>query len=429
MKAVISRAGAIFASLVLSVLVARVLGPEESGKFFLLMAVLGALNTVARYGTDNAALKILGGASSRVGRDLFHLAALVVLCSLAVVGCSLGVILILRPDTGGNMAVYFVTASAIVPQALVVLFGTIMRGRQMLAVGTMAELGSIATLSVLLLTPVALLGTSSVITAMGCVALASWLTLMWSAPVAYRALSTTDKNAGDFSFIGLQKFFSIWKAPLTNITSSSLLIFLLNWFPVFLLSAVGTLTDVSYFVVAMRLVGFITLIPAIQASYLTPAIGRDYHHGAIQHLNNMCIRAARQAFALSSLPTLILVFAAHPLVTYVYGGGFSPVAAPVVVMAVAALVVSYAGPVNALMFLCDLEGVSLILNVGVAAAWASIGLWITLTYGLMGAASFQGAASILVAVISACSLRHKRNIISFVRFSRVTSTPECGAEK
>ena len=388
------------------------------------MTILGVATTGARFGTDNAALKICGGGSLAVRRDLFHLVVTVILSSTIVAALSLGIALLLRSEQDNDFTVYLVTASAILPQALVVVLGAVMRGRQLLAVGTMAELGSISILTVLLLAPVAYLGQATLTSTIGCVAIASWVTLLWSAPVAFRVLAASDRGPRDFALVGMRSFYASWGFSLAQITGSSLLIFLVNWFPVLLLSAVGTLSEVSYFTVALRMVGFITLIPAIQTSYLAPQIGRLYQKGQLTELNEMSARAAILALAFSSMPALALILAAEPIVTMFYGGEFSASAVPVAIMAASALSVIFMGPVNAQMFLCGLEKTSLMLNAGLTAAWATLGFFLASEFGLIGAASFQAGASVLIALASVYFLNRWRKINPLARIPKFNLTPK-----
>jgi O-antigen/teichoic acid export membrane protein len=194
-----------------------------------------------------------------------------------------------------------------------------------------------------------------------------------------------------------------------------LIFYLLTWAPQFVLASTRGPIDVAYFTVAARLAAFISLVPAIQLSYLAPAIARLYHSRKVLFLNDLCNASAWQATLAAAVPTLLLIVASQPLITLLFGGSFVSAALPLSLLALAGFSSVALGQVNQLMLLCDLEGSALLLNVAWLAAWATIGVPVSATGGVVAASAFAFFSAVLYSVLAARLLVKNRGIYSFIR--------------
>jgi len=417
-QAILARGISILASFLLTIAVARLLGASASGTFFIVFTSLAVFATLARFGTDNLALKLAGAATSNPVNDSVRL--LEICASLGVLSVILAVGVYastrqLLPGIGFVTGV--VAVSAIVPQGLSVLAGSILRGHGQLALGTVAELGSIPTITVAILLGGALLLRPTISIGVLALAVGSWLSAVWAVPAAIRA----SRNAGrkqPFSqpSVPVLSFFRSHMRRLAPMMGTSLLFYVLTWAPVFVLAVTRGPRDVAFFTVAARLAAFITLVPAIQVSYLAPAFARLYHHEQLEALSELCNRSVWQAILAAAVPALALTAAAQTVVRLLYGAGFTAAAVPLVFLAFGALMGIVLGQVTQLMLLCELESSALLLNAGWLFAWITLGLWASSLGGVVAASAFAMGSSVIYAATAAGLLARRRRIYSFARW-------------
>ncbi|TFD28001.1 lipopolysaccharide biosynthesis protein [Cryobacterium cryoconiti] len=416
--AVLARAVSILASFLLTVAVARLLGVEAAGSYFLVFTSLAVVATFGRFGTDNLALKICGGDSKDIFAELGYGVALASLASLVGVGfVYLAMIVVDYRLPGFSPGLTLGLLSAVLAQAFAVIAGAVLRGRGHLAKGIVAELGSIPVLAMLLLLMLRSIGALDLTTALLSLAAASWLTALWAVPTALVSLAGEERSSNGPSIGGFCRYVRSRFRPLASMMGTSLLFLVLTWSPLYALSLMGSLASVSYFTTAARLANLVSLVPALQVAYLAPAFARLFHSGDLTSLNAMSARAVRQAGVLLLFPVSALTIGAVPVITLLYGAEFEPAAAPLAVLAVGSLVMALAGHVNPLMLLCNLESHALALNVLLVALWATGGLWTAGEFGAVGVAWFSATVNTSYAVVAAWLLQ-SRGIRSYLALSR-----------
>lgn len=418
-RAVAARGASILGSFILTILVARQLGVDGAGSFFVAYTSIAILATFGRFGTDNLALKICGGASATIRRDLGYSA----LIALAASALGIVAVFVVLLTTGYRLPGFdngwlFLVLLTALPQALMVIAGAVLRGRGRLVLGILAELGSIHFFSILLLVVFELTGGLTVTTALIALAGGSWLTALWSVPAAIASLDAHTAADGEHWWPGFGRFLRQRLRQLSSMMGTSLLFQVLTWAPLYALTITSTLANVSYFTAAARLTNIVSLVPSLQVVYLAPAFARLYHAGQVDELNAMAARAVRQVAVLLLLPVAVLALAGLPVVTLLYGAEFAPAAGPLAVLAVGALLVAIAGQVNQLMLLCDLETHALTLNVALVLAWVTGGIWVAGAFGALGVATFSVAVSIVYVIVAAALLRSRRGIRSYLRVGR-----------
>ena len=413
-----ARGISILASFLLTFVVARLLDVEEAGTFFLIFTSLAIAATFGRFGTDNLALKLVGGASTDVQRDMRRLVAIAVAASVfaVVVGVSVVVVLGLRLP-GIDNATIVVVATAVIPQALSVLAGALLRARGRLVVGTFAELGSLPALATVGMLAYAVGGEVTLGGSLYCLTAASWLTALWSAAAAAAAMrSATYPSAGDR--LGFGGFLRGYVGQLFPMMGTSLIFYVVTWVPIYLLTAVGDLEAVSFYTVAARLAGFVGLIPAIQVSYLAPTFARLYQSGEIASLNALAARSAGLALAVAALPAAALIAAPGFILHLLYGDPYQGASTALVLLTVGVIITVVAGQVNQLMLLCDLEQFALWLNVGLLVIWFVAGYYAADSWGLLGVVGVSVLVTVVYQGSALLRLRQKAAIRSYVRVPR-----------
>jgi len=413
-----ARGISILASFLLTFVVARLLDVEEAGTFFLIFTSLAIAATFGRFGTDNLALKIVGGASADVRRDVRRLVLVSVSASLFAVLVAVAVLLIVDLDLAGvDTATAIVAATAVVPQALSVLAGALLRARGRLVVGTFAELGSLPTFATLAVLAVAALGELTLQAALYSLVAASWLTAVWAVAAATASMRGIS-HVGAPDSQPLAGFLRKYLRQLAPMMGTSLIFYVVTWVPIFVLTAVGNLEAVSFYTVAARLAGFVGLIPAIQVSYLAPTFARLYQSGDLVGLNRLAGRSAVTALAIAALPAAALIVAAGPILHLLYGTPYEEAGAALAWLTVGVVLTVIAGQVNQLMLLCDLEQFALWLNVALLAFWALAGLFAAVTWGLLGVVGVSVVVTVVYQLSAVVRLRRRASIRSYARLIR-----------
>jgi O-antigen/teichoic acid export membrane protein len=413
-----ARVLSILASFLLTIAVARLLGAEAAGSFFLAFTTLAVIATFGRFGTDNLALKICGGQPSRVRVELGYSAVIAAAASLIGIGLAFAALTVIGYALPGlDMALMPLILSAALPQAFAVIAGSVLRGRGRLGLGITAELGSIPTITILLMLTYGALGALSLATALLSLVVASWITAVWAVIAVVSTLHQQDDRAGESAGTGFVAFTADRVGQLASMMGTSLLFYLLTWSPLYALSISSSLANVSYYTAAARFANLVALVPSIQVAYLSPAFARLFQRKEVNQLNALAQRAVRQAAAFLLVPVLVLALASSWIVHTLYGPSFGPAAIPLAILAIGVYLVALAGQVNQLMLLCDLESHALVQNVILIVLWSTVGLWVTGQFGAVGVAFFGAGTSILYAAAAAWLLTTKRGVRPHLRIN------------
>lgn len=405
-SALIARALSLLATFAMTLIIARVLGPASSGSFFLAFTTLALVATIGRFGTDNFVLKVSGHAGVDLHAATRRLLAILVVASVTASLLLAGTVLWLFPGLlGESVALTVVAAFSTVPFAMSVFAGAVLRGTGRVALGIIAELGSLPTMTAVALLVLDQLGAATFETSLIVFAGSAAATALWSLPIALRRSADHRARVPQATTPPV-----INPRSLISMMGTSVLFYLLTWAPAYVLGATATLESVAQYAVSVRLAAFVSLGATMQTSYLAPEFSLLYHRGALADLNELCRRSTNRVTALAALIALPLVVAPGPILSLFYGDDYAPAAVALATLAGAALVVTALGQVNQLMLLCDLEHHALALNIAMLSAWATIGVLSGLLWGLPGVALFAGSVSVAYAAVAAVLLRRARSI-------------------
>ena len=413
-----ARGISILATFLLATVVARVLGPDQAGVFFLIFTILALFATAGRFGADNLALRIIGGDSRSVRSDVRRLLLIVALASLiAAVLCALLLPIII--DRELDPILLFLVASGVLAQSLAVVAGAIMRGAGKLASGVLAELGLLPALTTLgiVLVWIAQQHAPSLDIALVVFVVASWVTAAWSLPLAVTEVRKTLKDETE-PVASLALFLRTHISRLLPMMATSLLAYAMVWAPVFVLSISSSMVEVSYYSVAMRVANIVALLPTIQISYLAPEFVRRFYAGDLTQLNMIAGRSAFQAIVLTGMPLVALIAFAPQIMGLLFGADFVSAAPLMVILCVGVFVAMAGGQVSQLMLLCGLERVSLVLTVLPLLLWATLGLWLSSLHGAAATAWLGAVFAVVFAFTGVIFLITRRGIHSYARFIR-----------
>ncbi len=165
---------------------------------------------------------------------------------------------------------------------------------------------------------------------------------------------------------------------------------------IFLLGSIMGPEDVGIYRIAHRLAFIIVLLTISINVALSPTIAGLYAKGEKKILQRIIVKRTRILFLLTLPFTLIFILWGSPIISFVFGPEFSPAAKPLSILIVAQMIVVAMGPVRDLLNLTGYEDMtakglvlSIILIIGLSLFF--IPLW-----GYMGAAI---ASSINMVVI------------------------------
>lgn len=147
--------------------------------------------------------------------------------------------------------------------------------------------------------------------------------------------------------------------------------------------------------VAARVAEFVPFFLAAANQVIAPRIASYYHAGERRLLQRLLTGSSQRVFLISLPATLTFIFAAHPLLYYLYGSKFAEAAVVLQILAAAQLLNVTAGSVGTVLNMAGFERLSSI-GVGISAA-VNVGLNAVLVpfYGVEGAAVATGISLVL----------------------------------
>lgn len=407
-----ARVFAIAASFAQTVVVARLLAPDESGRFFIVFTTIAIGATLGRFGVDTLALKLLGGAgdaraalpaawATAAAASVLSGVAVVVVAGLPVIGGDLGV--------PALVAVGFGTIGF----SLSVIAGSVLRGTGRMVAGIFAELASVPVIVIAFLLTLHLMSKPlDADAALVVTGFAMVVTAGWSVPLSVRAVRRTVESSSPSQ--GWAAFARTNGRSLALIMLTAMIAFAVVWAPSYALTAMGNFSGVTEFTIALRMASVLTLVPSVQIAVLAPQFSKMFYSRELGRLNALARHSTRTACALVVLPALVLLIWAEPIVALVFGADMTAAVGPLRLLAVAAMVSVAAGQVNQLMLLCGLESLALGLNVGIVIVWVAIGMWVATLAGVVGVAGLSAVLTMLYCVIAWVALRARRGISSGV---------------
>lgn len=413
-RTVAVRCYSIAATFALSVVVTRTLGVGDAGAFFLVFTVTTLLATLGRWGTDTLALKVVAAGQERAARVAWQLlGAAAVISTLVAAAAVAGLPVLLDTVTKVDVphAAVRLGAVAIVPAAASIVASAILRGRGRIASGTFAELGSTPTLTVAALLGLGAWVSSDLTRTFAVLLAASLVTATWAVVACAVALPRSTSGAADD--LPVATMLRTNAPALWSMCGTAVLFFALTWAPVLVLSTVAGSDQVAYYTVAARLAAFVTLIPAIQSSYLAPSFAALFHDRDLATLNALARRATVQAVALGGLVTLAIVVAPRTFLA-IFGQDFDAASAAVRVLTISALLVAAFGQVPVLMLNVGLEHRSVLLAFVVLMVGSGVMLALGGSSGAVGVAWANCVALVAFAAGGSAVLNSRLGIVSGV---------------
>lgn len=407
-RAVTARGLSVAASLFLTVVVARVLPPVEAGAFFVILAWVTGAATLGRMGTDNMVLKWVAAGRAPEGADPRDL---LLLCAGASVAVALPFLGIASWVLSGHVPASSIgiaaaaAAATVVPAALSVTASAALRGAGRIATGTIAELGSAQAIAAALILMTSVASRVSLLNVIVAFLAGHLVTALWSFVTATRVLPRRQAPARPFHAGRAHR------APLLSMMGTSLMFYLLTWSPVLILGAVSTTDQVAHYNAAARVAAFVSLIPVIQASYLTPQFARLFSQGNVEALTRLA-RATTTRGTLIGLAITVPIALLPGQALRLFGEDYGAAGTALRILALATLLVTAFGPVNGLMLTTGMEHRALALNGALLATTAGAMFLVAPGSGSTGVAIAGAVGSVAYAAAAALLVRERVGVVS-----------------
>lgn len=408
-------------SLLVSVLLARTLGPEQFGYYTFVLAAIGLcalpayaglsamlVREVARYDAqDDGAL---------AGSSKWSLIAALWMWSLRIVLWVGGV--------GALLAVGYFTLSAAAPTSmgvaeaasvqlsplLITLLGVcvvlmalarvgvaLLQGLRRVVVATLPETVIRPGLLLVLLVALLLVGRLDTINALLCFVAATFCAGLYTLFLLRGVRANCNASAPvDAPVLAAES--TRWRTALGPFTGIAAVGYLNTELFVPLVALFADSSEVAYFKIALSLALLVALPLTLVESVIKPQVTRLFEAGDGRRLQQLVSRAGWGALALS-LPALGLFgLFGEQIVERVFGVSFSGAIVPMIILAVGFAVVNLVGPSMQLLYATRYEKDALVISMLSLAGVVLLSIAMIPTYGAVGAAAAFAIAKVFRAV-------------------------------
>lgn len=407
-----ARIVALIATFGMNVVIAQTLSLAQAGTVVLLMTLVTTFATVARFGTDNLSLRLMASQPVLM-RTLTRpmVTVLLVAAVAATAGFLVAAAEVLSAE-GVTHAGWILAAGAasILPAALSVLAGSILRGAGSLGAGTMAELGLVPMFVSAGLLVATGLGGPDVLVALSVICGAFWVTAVWAGLAGWRVLPPLTGRV-----LSLRAFLKDRGRSLIHMGVTALATFFMVWIPVLALGYFGTSESVALYNASARLAAFVGLISAIQVTYLATEFAKLGAARDTGQITRVAQRATRLATAVAGAMAAVLLLLPGTVLR-LFGSDYVSAAPVLIILTLGGLAQVMAGPSIAVMLTCGFERTASRLTFLACAAGAAV----CPLLAPRGPVAVAGAAAVLIAmptVIGAVQLR-ARGVNTFISWGK-----------
>jgi O-antigen/teichoic acid export membrane protein len=369
----------------LNVAIARMLGPEGAGQYFLAMAVATICSVIARVGLDNTLLRFI--AEKNTNKDLkgvqeiylagMYLAMVISLLTTIFLFASsawLGEKIFKNKELIEPLRWMSLT---IIPFTLLNLHSESLKGLKRLKQAMLLQNIGVALVAVILLAPlVSYAAVNGAVMAylFGTVIVAIFAVYIWKKIIP--------KNQ---FFIKPFSVKILWKSCRHLFVTSLMIEAVRPWAPLFLLGIWTTTEDVGIFGAAMRLVSLTTFMMATLNNVLAPKLVELYTNNELDSFESTARYATIINVLFASPIFLLMIFGSHWVMS-VYGQNFSEGAAILSILTIGQVVNVLTGSLGLILIITGNE--KKMQNMTIYSTFALILLMIIMTpvWGGIGAA-------------------------------------------
>lgn len=394
-----------------NVLLARMLGAEGAGIYYLAFTTTTIATVAGRMGLDNALLRFtaahtaMGEWSAVKGLYQRGIRLALLASGLATAAVMIGAPFLARevfsePDLATPLRWM---SLAIVPTSLLSLHGELLKGLKRTKAAMLLQGAGVSVLGVLLLS---VMGARwGVLGAISAYVLAAATMLVVGIYMWHRAVPRIRIVQGEFS----QRLLLSTSFPLLIMASMDLV---MNFTDTVVLGIFGEAADVGVYGVAMRTAMLTSFVLIAVNSIAAPKFAALHRQGDLRTLEAVAQNCAKLTTVLAAPALLVFVFAPG-WVLQIFGEGFEAGATVLSILALGQFVNVAAGSVGYLLMMSGNE--RLMRNNITVAALLNLVLNLILvpTYGVIGAATATAVSLAIMNVSAAFLVYHKLGIVSF----------------
>jgi O-antigen/teichoic acid export membrane protein len=414
---ILKLAGALLA-FAFNVVLARLLGTDPTGIYFLAFAVLMVASIVGRLGLDNVVLRLTVAAAAtsdwravvagyRSAMRAAALAALGAALAVALAAPLLADVLFRKPMLEAPLRWM---SLAVVPFVLAVLHAEALKGLKRIAESQLVQAVLIPGLSLILLLVLGQRGVVGAVWAYVLACLAAWIagTVLWRRALRNCAGTAAVAEEGGPSSIPVCRLLDsglplLWVASLT---------YLLGFASTFFLGFFRTEAEVALFGAAARTAMLTSFLLLATNAILAPKFAELYERRDLARLGAMARHWARW-LALLALPVLALFLAIPGTVMSVFGAEFREAAPALSILAVGQFVNVAVGSVGYLLMMSAHER-DMRNNVTVAGVVSLVlNLVLIPRFGFVGASAATSGGLIVLNILGVVAVRRRLGIRMF----------------
>jgi len=403
-------------SLLVSVVLARALGPEQFGHYSLVIAFVGlcALPAYAGFAPllvrEVARFDATDAGSDRKGQS--HLIAALwrwaLRCTLIISGAgALGFVVLYTQATLRLAQPHLVVGLlcvAVVATALTRLNAALLQGSHRVVIATLPETVVRPATLVLLLGGLLLGDALDLTNALLCYGSAV-LCVCGYASFLLRDLKPQFKAQPIHSQVGPESVSEVssevlrWRAAVWPFTGIAAVGYLNTELFVPLLAWLADPLEVAYFKIALSLAVLIGMPLTLVESVIKPTVTRLYERSEGRRLQKLINRSGWGALALS-LPVLgCFILFGERLIVSIFGAAYVAVTQPMIILGVGFALVNLVGPSMQLLYATRFEKDALVISVLSLTGVVLLSLAVIPTYGALGAAIVFALAKVVRALV------------------------------
>lgn len=398
-----------------NVAVARLLGAEGAGLYFLALSVTAIGSVIGRVGLDNALLRFVATTATHedwagvkgvyaLGMRIAVVASSAITVIVFIAAPWMATALFNKPELAEPLRWM---SLAILPFALLNLQAESLKGLKRIRDAMMVQGIGVPLIGLTLIIPLA---KSAGVLGVGIAYAASTLLVATLGVWAWRrAVSIHTVSAAPFPFK------EIWMScrPLWGVSILNGAV--LPWMPLFLLGVWATSAEVGIFGAALRAAMLVSFFLVAINNVVAPKFASLYVRGEIETLGRVARQSALLLTALAS-PMLLLMMFAGGWVMSLYGKGFSDGYAVLAILAFGQLINAFCGPVGNLLTMSGYE--KKLRNSTLIALLCQLTLCVVLIpqFGMEGAAVATATGVIVNNLIAVIYVRRLIGISYPVRF-------------
>ncbi len=381
-------------SFAFSIFLARILGAEGTGMYFLSLSVISIASVVSRLGLDNALLRYVATHATlkewHKVKGVYFLSMRIAITSSLLLTC---IIFITAPwiasvifsDEKLSELIRWMSF-AILPFSLFNLHAESLKGLKKIKYALFVQSVGLPAVCLVLIYPLVLY--SGILGAVWGYVIASLFSLVCGVYFWFKSLGFIESKEASYS----RK--KLWNTCKPLFVNSILKRALIPWVPLFILGIFASNSDVGIFGISNRITTMISFALATVTSVLSPKFAELYTNSDMDNLRKV-VRKSTLMISSFSLPFFILIVLMSDSIMRVFGEGFTEQVTPLIILAISQFFNVLIGPVGILLTMTGHEKYTFYALALSTIILVVLCLILIPLYGVVGCALAAGIADLI----------------------------------